>query len=71
MQDEYEVRARARERAAYRQVNPRLAPGPAHGGFASALNAMLPRYNAGRLNLTCEAMDAMRLGEMARRGENN
>lgn len=39
--------------------------------FASALNAMLPRYNAGWLEPTCEAVDALHMGDAASGRENN
>jgi hypothetical protein len=39
--------------------------------FASALNTLLPRYNAGWKDPTCEAVDAPRLLDENRRRENN
>ena len=39
--------------------------------FASALNTLLPRYNAGWLDPTCEAVDSLHLPDEAWRRENN
>eukprot|EP00873_Tetraselmis_striata_P012255 jgi/Tetstr1/432519/TSEL_021892.t1 len=39
--------------------------------FASALNAMLPRYNAAWLDPGCEALDSLHLSDAKRRRENN
>jgi hypothetical protein len=39
--------------------------------FASALNTLLPRYNARWKDPTCEAMDALHLPDTDRRKENN
>eukprot|EP00873_Tetraselmis_striata_P009540 jgi/Tetstr1/429804/TSEL_019671.t1 len=38
--------------------------------FASAMNAMLPRYNAAWLDPGCEAMDSMHLSDAEWRREN-
>eukprot|EP00873_Tetraselmis_striata_P004168 jgi/Tetstr1/424432/TSEL_001453.t1 len=40
-------------------------------GFASALNAMLPRYNAAWLDPGCEAVDSLHLADAEWRRENN
>eukprot|EP00873_Tetraselmis_striata_P027757 jgi/Tetstr1/448021/TSEL_035322.t1 len=39
--------------------------------FASALNTLLPRYNAARLDPTCEAVDSLHLPDADWRRENN
>jgi hypothetical protein len=39
--------------------------------FASALNTLLPSYNAGRKDPTCEAVDALNLVDNDWRKENN
>jgi hypothetical protein len=39
--------------------------------FASALNTLLPRYNAGWKDPTCEAVDALHFPDNDKRGENN
>eukprot|EP00873_Tetraselmis_striata_P038086 jgi/Tetstr1/458350/TSEL_044789.t1 len=39
--------------------------------FASALNTLLPRYNAAWLDPTCEAVDSLHLPDADRRRENN
>jgi hypothetical protein len=39
--------------------------------FASALNTLLPRYNASRKDPTCEAVDALHLSDNDWRKENN
>jgi hypothetical protein len=39
--------------------------------FASALNTLLPRYNANWLDPSCEAVDALHLADSSWREENN
>jgi hypothetical protein len=39
--------------------------------FASALNTLLPHYNANWLDPSCEAMDALHLADAAWKEENN
>jgi hypothetical protein len=39
--------------------------------FASALNTLLPRYNANRLNPSCEAVDSLHFADNQWREENN